>query len=95
MCDTDNRQAGAKIEVTPEMIAAGGQRIQDQCGPMPMTVASTIAHEVFLEMIQTKRPTGPPDRTVVKFMAESGYHDALICGPCLKRALAALEKDER
>lgn len=51
-------QAGAEIEITPEMMEAGGLRIQDQCGEMPLSVASTIAREVFLEMIQTKYPTG-------------------------------------
>ena len=54
---SDNGQAGAEIEVTPEMEAAGGRVLQDQCD-LIMETAATIARGVFQEMIETQRRSG-------------------------------------
>lgn len=45
------------LEITPEMIAAGGRVLQDQCD-LIMETATTIACGVFLEMIETQRQSG-------------------------------------
>lgn len=51
------RQVGDEIEITPEMDAAGGQVLQDQCN-LIMETAITIARGVFWEMIETQRRSG-------------------------------------
>ncbi len=42
------------VEITPEMIEAGGRVLQDQCD-LIMETATTIACGVFREMIETQR----------------------------------------
>ena len=66
-------QAGVQdeIEITLEMNKGGGQIVQDHCGPMGLGMASTIAREVFQEMLgisyrscrQRKLPARPGPRT--------------------------------
>ena len=51
------RQVGDEIEITPEMDAAGGRVLQDQCD-LIMETAITIARGVFREMIETQRRSG-------------------------------------
>ncbi len=45
------------MEITPEMIEAGGRVLQDQCD-LIMETATTIACGVFREMIETQRQSG-------------------------------------
>ncbi len=49
---SDSPEKTAKIEITPEMEAAGGQILQNQCD-LIMETAATIACVVFREMIET------------------------------------------